>query len=64
MFNYGGDTFKAIAAFTTRIISVEYHKKSPAVFPVWRGADYSILYTSSPWSKTSQEGTVREGAIA
>jgi hypothetical protein len=39
MFNYGGDIFEAIAAFTTRIISVEYHKKSLAVFPVRRRAD-------------------------
>jgi hypothetical protein len=38
MFDYGGDIFKAIAAFTTRIITVEYHKKSLAVFPVRRGA--------------------------
>jgi hypothetical protein len=48
MFDYGGDIFKAIAVFTTRIISVKYHKKSLAVFPVRRRAGTSIQPTVLP----------------
>jgi hypothetical protein len=56
MFDYGGDIFEAVAAFTTRIISVEYHKKSLAVFPVRRGAVETILFRRADFCKFQAGG--------